>query len=477
VDIKTPGRDLSLVDFTLLVLGAVIGADVYVVVAIGAALVGPAQLLAWLIAGVLAAIIALAFVQCAAIYPQTGGSYAYAHRAFGSLPGFVAGWALYVGEWIALPVFPVAFANYLTFFFPDLNGVSAFLVKTLLIVAVSASNLLGARVGARVNDVLTAAKLLPLAVLILAGAAFIIMRPGLAAEHLVPFAPYGWSGLGESVLVIFWAYAGFELAVLPAGEVKQPRRTLPRGLIIGMSIATGFYLLTALAAVVALPSSVMAESKRSLADALEAILSAFGMSSSPGGWLMSLGAIVSIAGVYEAFTLGVARLSYALARDGLFPQPFAWLHARYGTPWVGLVFQAVAALVLSNVADLTQLIPASVLFLGICYALTALAALRLVSRAPGQALHVPGLKAFLVMATLAGVFLSLQAPPWIEAIGLGVMLAGLGLYFLRRGTWTAATELESGIRHEERQLANWVAAHQEWLLRSTRRPRRRERSG
>src|SRR5438552_3722594 len=105
--------ELGVFEFTLLVIGAMIGADVYVVAAMGATFLGPAQLIAWLAAGALSAVIALAFVQCSAIDPDVGGSYAYARTAFGPLPGFVAGWALYIGEGVALPVFPLAFVNYL----------------------------------------------------------------------------------------------------------------------------------------------------------------------------------------------------------------------------------------------------------------------------------------------------------------------------------------------------------------------------
>src|SRR5579875_4187022 len=98
-------RELGTLDFTLLVVGAVIGADVYIVSGMGAAFLGPAQLVAWLVAGVLAALIALAFIQCAVLCPEVGGSYAYTRQAFGPTAGFIAGWALYAGEWIALPVF------------------------------------------------------------------------------------------------------------------------------------------------------------------------------------------------------------------------------------------------------------------------------------------------------------------------------------------------------------------------------------
>jgi APA family basic amino acid/polyamine antiporter len=464
-----PSRDLKLLDFTLLVIGAVIGADVYVVAAIGASLLGPAQLAAWLVAGLLAALIGLAFVQCAAIYPQVGGSYAYARTAFGSLVGFLCGWALYVGEWIALPVFPVAFANYLTFFFPNLDPTGLFIVKAVLIAVVTFSNILGARTGARINDVLTIAKLVPLAVLICAGLAFLMLRPGLAATHMAPFAPLGWSGFGASVLVIFWAYAGFELAVLPAGEVKAPRRTLPRGLVLGMVVATLFYLLTALAVVAALPWSVAAESPRSLADALDAIMAAFGLTGGFGGALMSLGALVSIAGVYEVFTLGVARLSYALARDGLFPQPFGRLHNQFGTPYVGLTFQALAALVLASFLDLTHLISTAMFFLGLCFAVTALAALRLIKRAPDKALHLPALRGLLPLASLGGIVLAAQAPPMVILMGAAVMGVGLVGFIARHGARRTRSELETSIRRDEQEFEVWLREHQHWLLRFSRR--------
>src|SRR6185437_11588455 len=268
---------LGAFDFTLLVVGAVIGADVYIVAAMGAAFLGPAQLMAWLAGGFLAALIALAFVQCAAISPEVGGSYAYTRNAWGSSVGFAAGWALYVGEWVALPVFPIAFLNYLGYFLPGLSANEGVLVKVLLIAAVTGINIISVRAGGRANDALTIAKLLPLGLLILAGIAFVAARPGIASAHLTPFAPLGWGGFGSAVLLIFWAYAGFELAVLPATEIKEPRRTLPRGLLLGMAIATAFYLLTSFAVVVALPWEVAATSPRPLADALGAVLSEVGL--------------------------------------------------------------------------------------------------------------------------------------------------------------------------------------------------------
>src|SRR5207245_10113996 len=262
----------------------------------------------------------------------------------------------------------------------------------------------------------------------------------------------GWSGLGSGVLLVFWAYAGYELAVLPASEVREPRRTLPLGLILGMAIATTFYLLTAGTVVLALPSDVAAASARPLADALSALLSSIGLPAIVGGAVMSAGALVSIVGVYDVFTLSLARLSYAMAADGLFPTPFAKIHPRFHTPYLGIGFQGLCALAASLLFDLRSLIAISVFFLGLCYAATAVSALRLVQRQPARRLDIPALRPVLVLAGLAGAYLSLQAPLPLLGLGVFAMLVGLAAYLLRRTGWregrklfARAGEAESGL--------------------------------
>ena len=113
--------ELTLFDVTNLVVGAIIGADIYVASAFGAGLLGPLSLVVWVIAGIIAIVIALCFAQCAALLPKVGGPYAYAHAAWGAFAGFVVGWSLWLAEWMSLAVFPVAFTQYLMFFLPGLN--------------------------------------------------------------------------------------------------------------------------------------------------------------------------------------------------------------------------------------------------------------------------------------------------------------------------------------------------------------------
>ncbi len=470
-DVSEQRPTLSAFDFTLLVISGVIGADVYVVSGLGARLMGPGQLIVWLVAGVMSALIVVAFVQCAAIYPHVGGSYAYARAAFGPFAGFVTGWVLFLGEWIALPVFPLAFTTYLAYFVPLHGWLARLLVKAALIAVITGVNLVGARSSGRLNDVLTVAKIAPLALLVVLAAVFIVARPGTAHAHLTPFLPLGLGGFGSATLLIFWAYAGFEIAVLPAGEVKSPGRTLPLGLVIGMSIATAFYMLTAIAVTVALPWQSAAASPRPLADALNAVLTALGL---PGDWgaaVMAAGALVSIAGVYTVFTLSVARLSYAMASDGLFPPPFARLHHRFGTPWVGLLLQAVWALLGASVLDLSGLIAGSVVFLGLCYVMTAAAAIKLVRMSPERALHIPGLRVVLVLAAGSGVYLTAQGPRASLPVYAAAFALGLLIYLVRQRSWRGAAALGGDLRREEARFARWSRAEERWLLRFVRRQR------
>src|SRR5512136_3394565 len=113
--------ELSLFDVTNLVVGAIIGADIYVASAFGAGLLGPFSLVVWVIAGIIAIVIALCFAQCAALLPKVGGPYAYARTAWGPFAGFIVGWSLWLAEWVSLAVFPLAFTRYLMFFFPSMD--------------------------------------------------------------------------------------------------------------------------------------------------------------------------------------------------------------------------------------------------------------------------------------------------------------------------------------------------------------------
>src|SRR2546427_457432 len=235
---------LNTFDVTSLVVGSIIGADVYIATAIGARLVGPSSLLAWILAGAMAMVIALSFSYCVMILPKVGGPYAYVKDVAGPFPGFLVGWSLLLAEWFSLAVFPVAFSQYFVALDPGIDALGRVLLKGLFIIIILVTNLVGIKAAGRVNDVLTIAKLSPLVLIVLGGLVFVTLQPGRFVSNSLPFFTGDLAAFGQALVLIFWAYAGFELSTLPTDEVIEPRKTIPKAIVTGMMIVIGFYFLT-----------------------------------------------------------------------------------------------------------------------------------------------------------------------------------------------------------------------------------------
>lgn len=236
-------KELTLFDLTNIIVGSVIGADIYIASAITAGMLGPFSLVIWIIAGIFATIIALVFAYCSYYVPKVGGPFAYVSEAFDDFYGFLTGWSLWIAELLSLPVFAIAFVRYLEYLLP-LDTPGEILVKGIFLLGLTSVNILGVKMAGRVNDVLTLIKLLPLMLLVGGGIIFFIIHPSLFFGNYHPFIPLGVSATGAALVLVFWAYAGFELGTLPAAEVKDPRTTIPKAIIIGMSIVGLFYLAT-----------------------------------------------------------------------------------------------------------------------------------------------------------------------------------------------------------------------------------------
>ncbi|HVP26919.1 MAG TPA: amino acid permease, partial [Candidatus Bathyarchaeia archaeon] len=213
--------ELTLFDVTNLVVGAIIGADIYVASALGARLLGSWSLIVWVLAGIIAIVIALCFAQCAALLPRVGGPYAYAHAAWGTFAGFIVGWSLWLAEWLSLAVFPVAFVQYLMFFV-NLDPISQVVVKTLFVAFLIITNIVGVKAAGRTNDVLTLVKLFPLVFFVAVGLFYIASNTATAVMNLQPSSLVNFGNFGSALVLIFWAYAGFEISTIPTEEIKEP---------------------------------------------------------------------------------------------------------------------------------------------------------------------------------------------------------------------------------------------------------------
>jgi len=364
-------QKLDLFDVINLVIGTTIGADIYIATALGCGYLGPASLVAWVVGGAIAIIIALIFAECAALIPRVGGSYAYAREAWGDFTGFLVGWALWLAEVAALALMPVAFVRYLTFFIPSLTWIQGTVIKVLFIVVIIYVNIRGTKLAGRANDVLTIAKLTPLLFLIIFGLAYLGINPSQTYANLIPFAPLGFSNFTPVLLIAFWAYTGFELAVIPSNEIDDPTITIPKAMIIGMAISTFVYLLVNFVAIGAIHWTTLQYDPAPLASVGSVVLSYTPALAIIGGTILGLGALLSISGYDESGTLATSRLSYAISIDGLFPKFFSQIHPKYGTPYKSIIAQSAIALFGSLVGGLSQLIVFAVFNLAFVYLVTS----------------------------------------------------------------------------------------------------------
>jgi amino acid transporter len=468
---------LSLFDVTNLVVGAIIGADVYVASALGAKLLGPFSLVVWVIAGIIAIIIALCFAQCAALLPKVGGPYAYAHAAWGAFAGFIVGWSLYLAEWLSLAVFPVAFTNYLMYFFPHINWAAQDVVKVLFVLFLIITNIVGVKAAGRTNDVLTLVKLVPLLFFVVIGVSFIASNTGIAVGHYSPFAPLGFGGFGAALVLIFWAYAGFEISTIPAGEIKDPSKTIPRAIVIGILIVTVFYLVTNIVLFGVMSWTSLAGSTAPLATATNTALLAIPVVALIGAIIVGGGALVSVSGSDESGMIGTSQLGYALAADGLFPRAFAKIHPKYKTPYLGVMIQAVTALVAAIIGSLSMLIATSVFFMAIAYLATSGSIFSLRKKGLNAQFHLEGGLILPILGIVFSVYLISQCSLTQIALGLVMLAIGVPVYVwyspkkeiaeLKQALLTRESRLRKAANQEERFLA-----HALWHIKTYYRKRR-----
>ncbi len=419
---------LNTFDVTSLVVGSIIGADVYVATAIGARLVGPSSLLAWVLAGAMAMVIALSFSYCVMILPKVGGPYAYVKEVAGPFLGFIVGWGLLLAEWFSLAVFPVAFTQYFLALDPGIDDLGKAVLKAVFIAIILVTNLVGIKAAGRVNDVLTVAKLSPLLLIVLGGFAFVALQPGQFAGNLVPFFTGDVSAFGRALVLIFWAYAGFELSTLPTDEVIQPRKTIPRAILMGMVIVIAFYFLTNFFVIGTVGSGALGASSSPLVDAARATFSSPALLTSVIVLVVGVGALLSITGADESGTVGTSRLAYAMSIDGLLPEVFSRKQKRSHTPYLGLIILCVTAYVASLMGTLADLISSAVFLLAFVYFATCLSTIFLERNHPRLSSELRWKVAIPVVGMFFSVVLIGLVSPRLIGISLILLAIGIPIY-------------------------------------------------
>ncbi len=391
-DSVSDGRSLARVlgagDLVLLAIGAVIGAGIFGAIGTAAAGqvlpsgevvrygAGPALVISFLMLGGACALAALCYAELASMIPQSGSAYAYTYATLGELVAWIIGWDLILeyavgnvavaiswGDYFKTLVGGVGLAwpawlttGYRTALLSADPAVHALLDSAprvlgvpvlvnapafLIVMAITWLLLRGARASARANAVMVAIKLLALALFVGVGLA------NLTPSNFVPFAPNGFTGIHQGAAIVFFAYIGFDAVSTAAEETIDPQRNLPRGILGGLAICTVIYIVVG-----AVLTGMMPWQALGVADPLAEALKYVGYSGV--GWVVALGAVVSMAAVLLVFQYGQPRIFFAMARDGLLPAWAAKLDPRTRVPYAATMVTGLVVAVAASIGDAAE---------------------------------------------------------------------------------------------------------------------------
>lgn len=351
-----------------LVLNVVIGSSVFGLPSVMAARLGAASPAAWLVAAAGMALVVLCFAEVASRFRRAGGAYLYARTAFGPLAGIEMAWLSYLVRLTAAATNANLFVIYLAEFWPRATGgIETPVILAVMILPLAAANYRGVATGLGVSSAFTAAKLVPLGLFVALGLALLLSDGGAPVAPPSASAPLGtWL---EAVLLLVFAYGGFEAALFPLGEAKDPRRDAPVALLVALGICALLYTLVQVVVTATLADP--GASTRPLADSARTFLG-------PGGAaLLAGGALISVYGYLAGAMLVVPRLTYALAAEGDLPAGFGSVHPRFRTPHVSVALFAVLIWAMAASGDFLQNLSLSAVsrlltYAAVCIALVVL---------------------------------------------------------------------------------------------------------
>ncbi len=313
---------------TGLVLNAIIGGGIFGVPSVVASFVGAASPLAYLFAAAGVGVIMACFAEVASRFRQAGGPYLYAREVFGRFAGIEIAWLAWLVRLTAAAANANLFVIYLAEFWPRATGwLPRLAILTFLIGGLAVVNYRGVKSGARLSDVFVVAKLLPLIAFMAIGIFFV------RSSMLTPEVAGPTGAWLDAVLVLIYAFGGFEAALIPMSEAKDPRRDAPFALLASLAITTVLFTLIQLVVVGVLKAPEQTD--RPLAAAAAQFLGPI------GAGLISIGALVSLYGYLSSMMVNNPRLTFALAEHGDFPRFLAAVHPKFRTPHVSIVFFAV----------------------------------------------------------------------------------------------------------------------------------------
>jgi basic amino acid/polyamine antiporter, APA family len=440
-------RRLGLFDATMIVMGGIIGSGIFINAYVVARQLHPPLLVlgAWAAGGLIALAGAFIYAELAAHRPQVGGQYAYIREAFHPLPAFLYGWTLLlVTQTGGMAAVAVTFAKYFAQLInlPDTDQTSA-IIASVMLALLTLVNCLGVRAGSAMQSALMVLKVVAIAALIVCGL-FVAKGPGQPvisnptddwqppASYLAAGADWAtFAAFGAALVPVMFAYGGWQTSCFIAGEVREPRKNLPRGLLIGVLGVIALYLLANYVYVHVLGVDLLARTKT---PASEVMRLAFG---ERGKAFIAMGIAISTLGFLSQGMLTAPRVYFAMADDGLFFKRVAWLHPRTRVPVVAIALQgALAIVIILALSGIYAQILNYVMSVDTIFFAVSAACLFVFRRREGRAgYRVPGHPWTTLLFIIAETFVALSVIynfPRDSMKGWAILLAGIPVYFFWR---------------------------------------------
>ncbi len=378
-------RDLRFFDITMIGIGAMIGAGIFVLTGSAARVAGPAALIAFAVNGIVTLLTAFTYAELGSAYSQAGGGYVWARESLPPPVGFISGWFSWAATLIACALYAAAFGSFLalalevlavgsTVLPPDISlggltfnpltkGVTAFIVIFFVLV-----NYIGAQSTGRTESAMTIGKMLVLGLFIVIGISAMLRDPTLPQRFLVDFAPAGGAGILLAMGITFIAFEGYEIIAQSGEEVKDPRRNIPRAIFLSIFVVVIFYILTFVVALGVIecadPSQAYlclgapANPELAMIRAGESLAGPFGLG------LMLVGGFLATTSALNATLYSASRVSFAMGRDGTLPRALGRVHPKRQSPGNAVLVSGIIIVIFALVLPIEQIAAsAAVMFL------------------------------------------------------------------------------------------------------------------
>lgn len=422
-------RELGVFGATMMGLGAMVGTGVFVSIGIAAGAAGPAVLLAIALAALVATCNALSSAQLAASMPVSGGTYEYGNRYLNHWLGFTAGWMFLCAKTASAATAALGFAGYLLRLLNAPGPTVAVAVATAL--AMTLIVVSGIRLSSRANVAIVSVTLAALLFFIIGGA-------GLASaggRSLVPFFPSSSGHLFHAAALMFVAFTGYARIATLGEEVREPRRTIPRAIILTLVVSSLLYVGVGAVGIALVGPETLAQAARTEIAPLAVVARQFDLAGA--ATIISIGAMTAMLGVLLNLLLGLSRVLLAMGRHGDAPPIFSRI-AAFGSPVSAVAAVGIVVAALALLGDVTVTWSFSAFTVLIYYAITNLAALRLPT---ARRLFSP-LIAW--AGLLSCLFLAFWVEPSIWLTGVGLIGTGLIWHMVARRIWPARSAVGTG---------------------------------